>query len=586
LESEVEKVATAPEGERNNGLFKAACRAGELVGAGALEREVVAEALAAATTLPAAEASATIRNGLERGMACPRDLSRVHRNGDGAEPVNEDLADPHRLARLFRDTYCLHADGTHTLRFWQGDWMQWGEGFYRCIQDHELHARLAYFCKEEFNRANLEAIAAWEEAGGVDSKGNPRPAPKCCKVSKTLVVNVALALGGYELLDGRTEDPSWLIEDPPFPAHEILPCKNFLVHLPSWVAGGGSAAVREPHPNLFARHALDYDFDPEAPEPVEWLHFLGSKTIPDHPGVHQLWPDDRESVAALQEWLGYLLVPDVSQHKILLLVGPTRCGKGTIARVVQALVGIANVANPTLSGLGTQFGLQPLVGKMVAIIADARMSGRSDMAQITENLLSISGEDTRTVDRKHKTSITTKLTTRFLMLSNQIPRLVDESGALANRFIILKMTRDFLGREDHDLTNRLLAELPGILLWAIAGWRRLKERGYFLQPKSGQDDVELMHDSSSPVGAFLRESCVLGPEHTIAIADLYDAWKTWCLSKGREKYTGDEHTFGRNLNAACPTVTVTRPRSEGSRKRHYQGIALLPPNAATDATPF
>jgi putative DNA primase/helicase len=223
---------------------------------------------------------------------------------------------------------------------------------------------------------------------------------------------------------------------------------------------------------------------------------------------------------------------------------------------------------------------------MVAIIADARMSGRSDMAQITENLLSISGEDTRTVDRKHKTSITTKLNTRFLMLSNQIPRLVDESGALANRFIILKMTRDFLGREDHDLTNRLLAELPGILLWAIEGWRRLKERGYFLQPKSGQDDVELMHDSSSPVGAFLRESCVLGPEHTIAIADLYDAWKTWCLSKGREKYTGDEHTFGRNLNAACPTVTVTRPRSEGSRKRHYQGIALLHPNAATDATPF
>ena len=84
LESEVEKVAAAPEGERNNGLFKAACRIGGLVGAGALEREVAEEALAAATTLPAAEASATIRNGLERGMACPRDLARVGRNGDGA----------------------------------------------------------------------------------------------------------------------------------------------------------------------------------------------------------------------------------------------------------------------------------------------------------------------------------------------------------------------------------------------------------------------------------------------------------------------------------------------------------------------
>ena len=585
MENEVARVAAMPEGERNNGLFAASCRVGELVGAGALDQETAAEALRQATTLPPDEAATTIRNGLSRGMECPRDLSRIHRNGDGVEPANEAVNDPHRLARLYRDDRCLHTDKTSILRYWQGDFMRW-EGSYRSIEDHEIYAELARFCKKEFDRANREEVAAWEEAGGVNLKGEPCPAPKCCKVSKTLIVNVALALGGDELLDGRTEDPSWLIEDPPFPAHEILPCKNFLVHLPSWVAGGGSAAVREPHPNFFARHALDYDFDPEAPEPVEWLHFLGSRTIPDHPSVHQLWPDDRESVDALQEWFGYLLVPDVSQHKILLLVGPTRCGKGTIARVLQALVGIANVANPTLSGLGTQFGLQPLVGKMVAIIADARMSGRSDMAQITENLLSISGEDTRTIDRKHKTSITAKLNTRFLMLSNQIPRLVDESGALANRFIILKLARDFLGREDHELTDRLLAELPGILLWAIEGWHRLKDRGYFLQPTSGDADVELMHDSSSPVGAFLRESCILGPEHTIAITDLYGAWKAWCLSKGREKYTGDEHTFGRNLNAACPTVIVTRPRSEGGRKRHYQGIALLPPNAATDATPF
>jgi putative DNA primase/helicase len=507
-------------------------------------------------------------------MACPRDLSRVHRNGDGAEPVNEDLTDPHRLARLFRDTYCLHADGTHTLRFWQGDWMQWGEGFYRCIQDHELHARLAYFCKEEFNRANLEAIAAWEEAGGVDSKGNPRPKPKCCKVTKTLVGNVALALGGYELLDSRTEIPSWLIEDPPFPAREVLPCRNLLVHLPSWVAGGGSAAAREPHPNFFARHALDYDFVPDAPEPTLWLHFLGAQTNPNYSTVHQLWPADPESVAALQEWFGYLLVPDVSQHKILLLVGPTRCGKGTIARVLEALIGKANCAEPTLSDLGTQFGLAPLVGKLVAIIADARMSGRSDMAQIAENLLSVSGEDTRTINRKYKDSLSIRLSTRFVMLANGIPKLVDESGALANRFIILKLTENFLGREDHTLTTRLLGELPGILLWAIEGWKRLRERGYFLQPQSAQGIVDLLHDSTSPISAFIRDECVLGPEYSVGIADLYNAWRNWCLAKGREKYAGDEHTFGRKLNEAVPRLSQGQHREDGKRSRHYNGIAL------------
>jgi putative DNA primase/helicase len=283
----------------------------------------------------------------------------------------------------------------------------------------------------------------------------------------------------------------------------------------------------------------------------------------------------------------------VSQHKILMLVGPPRSGKGTIARILEALIGKNNCESPTLSDLGTQFGLQPLVGKMVAIIADARMSGRSDMAQITENLLSISGEDTRTINRKHKTSLTTRLTTRFVVLANGIPRLVDESGALANRFIILKLTQKFLGREDHGLTTRLYKELPGILLWAIEGWRRLKERGYFLQPASAQLDVDLMHDSSSPMGAFIREQCVVGPEHEVAIADLYNAYRNWCLAKGRDlKFLGDEHTFGRKLNEALPELGYPpvkqgqHRQSDGKRPRHYKGIALARAAVDLDDTPF
>ena len=580
---EVAKVAAAPEGERNNGLFKAACRAGELVGAGALEGEVAEEALAAATTLPAAEASATIRNGLERGMACPRDLARVGRNGDGAGDVNEAVDDPHRLARLFRDKYCRHADGTPTIQYWQGGFLLWG-GAYRSIELHEIHAHLAGFIKDEFDKANLEAIARWEQAGGDNSKGERGPKPKCLKVTRALVANTDLALGGYALLDSRTENPAWLIEDPPFPALEVLPTRNYLVHLPGLAQGDGVAAVREPHPNFFGLHALDYDFDPNAPEPLEWLRFLGTAPItPTSRVQHQLWPwdsktaqsTDPESVATLQEFMGYLLTCDTSHHKILGLIGPPRCGKGTIARIIRALVGTPNVANPTLSSLGTQFGLQPLIGKLVALITDARLSGHTDLAAVVENLLSVSGEDVRTVDRKHLTSLTLRLYSRFVLISNEVPRLRDASGALASRMIILKFTHSFLGREDLGLTNHLLTELPGILNWAIEGWRRLRNRGHFVQPESGQDDVDLMKDLGSPVGAFVAEQCVLGPEYSILISDLYQAYKDWCVTKGKEKSTGDEHTFGRDLRAVNSTITKTRPGPRGpGRKYHYQGITL------------
>jgi putative DNA primase/helicase len=582
--SRAARVAGESEGNRNNGLFKAACRAGELVGAGALEREVVEEALAAATTLPPEEALPTIRNGLDRGIECPRDLSRVHRNGDGAGDVNEAVDDPHRLARLFRDKYCRHADGTPTIQYWQGGFLLWG-GAYRSIELHEIHAHLTGFIKDEFDKANLEAIDRWEQAGGDNSKGERGPKPKCLKVTRALVANTALALGGYALLDGRTENPAWLLENPPFPALEVLPMRNFLVHLPGWARGDGVAALREPHPNFFGLHALDYDFDPAAPKPMEWLRFLGAEPITKTSLVKlQLWPKDLESIMCLQEWMGYLLTCDTSQQKILGLIGPRRCGKGTISRVIRALVGTPNVAYPTLGSLGTQFGLQPLIGKLVAIVADARLSGHTDLAAVVENLLSVSGEDARTVDRKHLTSLTLRLYTRFVVLANDIPKLIDASGALVGRMIILRLVASFFGMEDRNLMTYFTPELPGILLWAIEGWKRLNERGYFLQPASGQDDIDLMAALGSPVGAFVADQCEVGPEHEVAIQALFEAWKAWCVSKGREKSAGDYHTFGKNLRAAVPTITTLRKGSKAEeRVRHYQGIGLATPE---DGKPF
>jgi putative DNA primase/helicase len=154
----------------------------------------------------------------------------------------------------------------------------------------------------------------------------------------------------------------------------------------------------------------------------------------------------------LQEWFGYCLLPDTSQQKILLMVGPRRSGKGTIACLLRALVGPQNTASPTLAGLGTNFGLWPLLGKTVAIISDARLSGRSDVAPITERLLSISGEDAQNIDRKNMSIVTTTLRVRFMILTNELPRLNDASGALAGRMVLLYMGTSWYGREDKALT--------------------------------------------------------------------------------------------------------------------------------------
>src|SRR5262249_3372811 len=252
---------------------------------------------------------------------------------------------------------------------------------------------------------------------------------------------------------------------------------------------------------FFAHNALDFALDLNAARPAGWLDFLG-----------QLWPDDRPSIDTLQEFFGYLLTTDTRQQKALLLVGPKRSGKGTILRVLRGVVGPENVAGPPLGSLGTNFGLWPLLGKPVAIISDARLSGRTDTAVVTERILSITGEDALTIDRKNLQPVTLKLPTRFVICTNELPRLGDASGALASRFIMLRLKRSWYGKEDHTLSGRLLTELPGILLWAVEGWRRLRERGRFVQPESAAQAIQDLEDLSSPVTAFVRERCRVGPE--------------------------------------------------------------------------
>jgi len=465
---------------------------------------------------------------------------------------NEAPDDPHRLARLFIKDSCQHSDGL-TLRYWREEWHRWDGSVYRILPDKELRAKLTASAKAEMDRLNLIAqkIAA--------AKNDPLPTVR--KVTGRLIADVGHALGSLTVLPSRLEVPSWIDREGPLPALEMLGCRNGLIHLPSLVAGKDH--FLPPTPRFFSPNCLDFSFDLNAPAPTAWLAFLA-----------ELWPDDAQSIDTLQEWFGYSLTPDTRQQKILLLVGPTRSGKGTIARVLRALIGPENVAGPTLSSLGTNFGLWPLLGKTVAMIQDARLSGRTDAATVTERLLSISGEDALTIDRKNLSLVTAKLQVRFMVLTNELPKLGDTSGALPGRMILLRLTRSWFGKEDTELTERLLAELPGILLWSIEGWRRLRDRGHFLQPDTGKELVGELADLASPVGAFVRERCQVGPGCQIERSALFDAWKQWCEMQGRE-HPGDAATFGRNLRAVFPSLGDAQPRTDaGDRIRVYEGICL------------
>jgi putative DNA primase/helicase len=409
----------------------------------------------------------------------------------------------------------------------------------------------------ETSRDEIRAIAYefLDRALRLDRDGKAVP----FNPNRTKVGDVVEALAAAAQLSDLVRAPTWLdVEQHCYPT-DIFACSNGLLHLPT--------RTLLPHtPAYFSVNAVEYPYDPTTREPTAWLSFLWS-----------LWPRDAQLIETLQELFGLLLTPNTTHQKAFLLVGPKRSGKGTIARVLTGVLGRQNVVGPTLSSLAQNFGLAALIGKPLAIISDARLGGRTDGQVVVERLLSITGEDWLSIDRKYLPAWNGQLPTRFVILTNELPKLGDASGAIASRFIVLRLIQSFYGQEDLSLTRKLLEEAPGILLWAIVGRDRLAARGYFVQPASAKQAVEELSDLASPVGAFARERCVVGPHHCVECEVLYGTWARWCDEQHRD-HKGTIQSFGRDLRAVVPDLEVTQPRDPrtGERFRYYQGIGLLP----------
>ena len=469
------------------------------------------------------------------------------------EPPDDDermifSSSPMKTAELFHDTLPERGRIIH----WRGEFYSWDATRYITRDRVYIDQRLYHFM------AKCMTLKVHPKTGASEVVAfNPK---------SSTVNDVAHALRAVCYAD-LPEPQVWIEQRPDdVEAHQIVAFKNGFLHHPTRTLSPSTD-------RLFVTSALDFDFTPEAPPPTEWLKFL-----------HSLWPDDPESITTLAEMFGYLLTDDTSQQKMFMLIGPPRCGKGTILRILEALVGYANRVSPSLASLGTQFGLQPLIGKRLAMISDARLSGRADQQPIVENLLRISGEDAITIDRKNMTAWSGKMPTRFVLASNELPAFSDASSALANRFMPFKFNTSFLGKEDHGLTARLLKELPGIVIWALDGLKRLNERGYFQRPHSADELAADLVDQTSPIRAFVQEHCIIS-EHAQADRDeLFKAWKTWCEAQGRD-HAGTKVSFGRQLSAAFPGIRRSQPSvsrtgsscadgGSGTRLNLYTGIRM------------
>jgi putative DNA primase/helicase len=348
------------------------------------------------------------------------------------------------------------------------------------------------------------------------------------------------------------------------------------------ISRDGSATLEALTPEHRVRFALDFDYDPNAPCPEQWIAFLQS--IWGEPGGFT--PEGLESVNLLLEWLGYLLSGRTDYQKIMLTIGPPRSGKGTILRVVQRIFGDA--ATPfKVATLGERFQTGALAGKTLAYDPDVRRAAINDGSESksVEMLISISGEDTIPIEQKYKGSFKCRLPARLWLNTNPPFKMTDVGAALSTRFVLLTMDRSFLGKEDIELEGKLAAEIPGIVMMALLALRNLSERGRFIEPSTSAETREAIEIAETPLLAFLKDRCEMGsptdPAFQIRASALYQELVKWCEETGHRKPS--DTTFSESLKKLG--VKKVRKAREG-RPRVYEGIKLLPDESAPGTPKF
>jgi putative DNA primase/helicase len=457
-----------------------------------------------------------------------------------AKAIVRRFDDPLLLAEsYYRQTQL--ADGSPTLAFIGGEMYRYlADAGWRPIGLRELHAPV----REVIQRA-FDADFLMKPDRKYPSKVDPAAVASTVK---------ALESVAYHPVDPSTAPPFWLGTQSSNPL-DLLVVRNGILDTRAWLEGREHLFPRTSQ--LFTDAVGQYEFDVTKVDAPEWCKFLDS--------LHQ----DDQWRSLLQQIMGACLCGGYDLQKIFMLVGPPRCGKGTIARVLEGLLGPQNVCSPNLVDFAKPFGLEQALGKRLAIVPEVSFPSR-ETHQIVATLKAISGGDLVTVDRKHIKNIPVRLPLKIMLATNNFVALPDNSKALPSRVIPLRFTESYLGKEDLTLKDKLAAERPAILNWSLEGLRQLHaQSGQFTLPQTSRDLMDQLQYESAPLQAFIQEVCGLDPRKGVYKQSLYEAYKKWHRDAKSDQPQLSTSDFNAQLMSAASQIVSKRPSNRDLKQSDY-----------------
>lgn len=355
-------------------------------------------------------------------------------------------------------------------------------------------------------------------------------------------------------------DARELWERPPL---DTINVKNGLLRI--------SDRVLLPHsPDHLSPVQLNVTYDPEATCP-RIDQFVGKVFPPD---AHVLaW-----------EVPAWLMRPDASIQKAVLLTGEGANGKSTWLTLLTTFLGRRNTAAVSLHKLeANPFAPARLVGKLANICPDLP----SSHLESTSTFKALVGNDTLNGEYKHKDSFEFEPFSRLVFSANHPPRSEDASHAFFRRWLVIPFDRtiepsEAIPRDVLDAELSTGSELSGLLNKALDALPQMQSQHGFSEPKSVKTAWQEFHATTDPLAVWLDRYTVDHPDASVPKQTLRAAYSAECERRGRPAL--GESAFGRAFAKLRPQVE-TAQRTVGSKRQWcYVGIGMSHPDGdAQDA---
>ena len=287
---------------------------------------------------------------------------------------------------------------------------------------------------------------------------------------------------------------------------------------------------------------------------------------------------DDEMVLFLRQWFGYCLTGDTREHALVFVFGPGGNGKSVFLNVLTGILG-DYAAIATMDAFIAAHGERH--STELAMLRGARLVTASETEEGRQwaeaRIKQLTGGDPITARFMRQDNFTYKPQFKLTIVGNHKPVLRTVDEAQRRRFNLIPFVHQ-PAAPDRQLEQKLRAEWPAILRWAIEGCLDWQAKG-ILRPSSVLKATEQYFADQDLIGQWIAEECDAEPGNRWKLATsaaLFASWTAYATRAGEKP--GSRKPFAEELERRGFEI-----KKGTAGIREFRGIRLRPENIDSGA---